>query len=219
MKTPNFFQQVVHQGIMTCGLKLSDWTLAKKFLMRPEVQYWNMSPRDAVECPPLETFQTWLFIAPSTPTWWWLAKPAINPGLDDLQRFSTESVTVYPVGSSDIENLEKKIKDLGLDHIFIYMIWGHLVLGTYHSAMMSSYPYVLSHRRCQNIWEILPYLQKKKKKLTQAVTLAPWCLFFGQQTQRKNGIVGGTILRSLHLYFPCCNPKVFPGKNKQSTDW
>lgn len=73
-----------------------------------------------------------------------------------------ESVTVYPVGSSDIENLEKKMKNLCLDHTFIYIIWGHLVLGTYHSAMMSTYPYALSHRRCQNIWEIFPYLKKKK---------------------------------------------------------
>lgn len=144
-----------------------------------------MSPRDAVESPPLETFQTWLFIAPSTPTWWWLAKPAISPGLDDLQRFSTESVTVYPVGSSDIENLEKKIKDLGLDHIFIYIIWGHLVLGTYHSAMISSYPYVLSHRRCQNIWEILPYLQKKKKNWHKQLVLHHGVYFLGHRHREK----------------------------------
>lgn len=72
--------------------------------------------------------------------------------------------------------------------------------------MVSTYPCALSHRKGQNIREILIYLLKKTEKSSCKQLPITTVSIFGQQEQRKNGIVHGTVLRSLHL-FSMLHPK------------
>lgn len=151
-----------------------DWTLGKNFLISPRVQYWNMSPRDAVESPPSETFQPHLPLSSDD-----LVEPAFNPELEDLQRFS-------PTINS--ENLWRcvfcgiiwygKSREEDEGHRFAFCLCVQIrscIIQPWYQPTLALWP--------GRYW--LPYThekkEKKKKKLMQAVALATVSIFGKQK--------------------------------------